>query len=589
MSKRFQVVVVFSMIFCLLLVWTAPAAHTVKTLYLDGTLVGSDSNSTAGLKSFSQHIILGAAGDATYVYNEYVGSMDEFAIYAGVLDPSRIQAHYDAKDSNSTYYAAVNQDNPLLWLRFEETDANDGFTAVNSGSATVGSSLYVQNGELVSHMVKAPGINAGSSALNFPDSGGDPGAFNGDGTCVDVNDPDEYLGDQLNGNVTVEVWLNFVDLNSPDEIDNAWPRFYQRKGSYGLYSYNDPNTLGIFGGDVVTDINLPYDINDGQWHQLVVTFESDYTPNPLPVTDTYIAEVAADNPLVWLRFEDDIPADSSGNDNWVSYGAAFSLNQKTGAIGNNAHLDKIDGSGIYGIATAKGPNAPPQDVNNEIGWQVYGDEYSFAPDDITFEMWYRCPRDQYDFAIFFQQLGAWTNEPRAPGVSNESGNLRVFCGAGAWEPGVSSYFDGKWHHLVVTYDEEYDGPETMNVQLYLDGFLKGEELFTGPNAKLGPELSHLLVGAENDIGYTYNVLFRNVDEFAIYEGILSPTRVLYHYAAWQPKDCAELVDRGGLPAWTAIDRNSNCMVDLPDFAAFALDWALCNEPGGGTGCKGNWY
>ena len=143
MSKRFQLVDVCSIIFCLLLVWTAPAANTVKTLYLDGNLVLSDPNSTAGLKSFGQHLTLGAAGDYTFIYNEYVGRMDEFAIYAGSLSASRIQAHYDAKDSNSAYYAAVDQDNPLLWLRFEETDANDGFTAVNSGSANV-SSHYVQ-------------------------------------------------------------------------------------------------------------------------------------------------------------------------------------------------------------------------------------------------------------------------------------------------------------------------------------------------------------------------------------------------------------------------------------------------------------
>jgi len=579
MEYKLRLMIIGVAFFCLSLGSIAPAAYTVKTLYLDGNLVDSDANSTAGLKSIGDHLTIAAAGDLTYIYNEYIGSIDEFAIYAGVLDADTIKSHYEAKDSNSAYYAIVDGNNPLLWFRFEDANTSNGQWAANSGSVGINGQYINVNANPTN---KVPGINADSNAINFPSTGD-----TGDGSCIDVNDPDEYFGNQLNGSLTVELWVNFIDLDNPAE-DNGFARFYQRKGSYGLYTNNDPNTLGIFGGDATNDMNLPYDINDEQWHHIVVTYDSNYVEEPLPDTNSYIEEVASDHPIVWLRFEDDYPTDSSGNDNWVGYGSAISIRDKKGGIGKSAYLDGTDGSGVYAAAVAKGPNAPPMDPNTTIGWQVYGDQYSFAPDDITFEMWYKLP-SQSQFAIFFQQLGAWTNEPRGPGVSNQGGNLRVFCGSGAWEPGVSSYLDREWHHLLVTYDEEYLGePNTMYVQLYVDGRKKASEVFHDPNAKLGPELSHLLVGGENDIGHTYNVLFRHVDEFAIYEGILAPDRVLAHYAAFQAKTCTEAVERGGLPGWTVVDRNGDCIISLFDFAALASEWALCNDPLGGAGCSPNW-
>lgn len=584
MNARLRVVLTFCIFFCLLLVWIAPAATTVKTLYLDGNLIASDSNSTTGLQSFGSHITIGAAGDLTFIYNQYIGAIDEFAIYGEILDADAIQAHYDARNSDAAYIAAVDANNPLLWLRFEDSDANDGMIATNSGSLTTNVySKYIHTGADPLSIVE--GISgAGSSSVYFTST-----AEDGEGVCVDVNDPDEQLGNLLDGDLTAEIWVNFVDLDNPSEAANAYPRFFQRKGSYGLYTNNDPNTLGIFGGDSTDYIDLPYDINDNQWHHIVVTFDSNYGEEELPDTDSYVEEVAADNPVAWLRFEDELPEDSSGNDIWVSYGSAITIREKTGGIGKTVYFDKSEGSGVYGVALSTVSDGPPQDANEDIGYQVYGDEYAFAPNDITFEMWYRLPSSQNQFAIFFQQLGRWNNEPNGPGVSNQGGNIRVFCGAEAWEPGVSSYLDAQWHHLVVTYDEEYLGqPQTMNVQLFIDGYKKSEETFTGPNAKLGTELSHILIGAENDIGYTYNPLFRHADEFAIYEGVLSAERILYHYAAWQAKTCEELVSRGGLPTWTKTDRDGNCVVGLADFAFFAQEWALCNDPAGGTGCGGNW-
>ena len=147
--------------------------------------------------------------------------------------------------------------------------------------------------------------------------------------------------------------------------------------------------------------------------------------------------------------------------------------------------------------------------------------------------------------------------------------------------------DNQWHQLVITYDEnEVNYGHDMGIQLYVDGSLAASTTIVDPNkrAKLGPELCHLMIGAAGDRGYSYNCWAGYVDEFAIYPGILSAERIATHYAAWWPKDCAEVQARGlGLPG----DLNHDCQVDLYDYALFASEWAMCDDPGN-PGCTPNW-
>ncbi len=119
----------------------------------------------------------------------------------------------------------------------------------------------------------------------------------------------------------------------------------------------------------------------------------------------------------------------------------------------------------------------------------------------------------------------------------------------------------------------------------MDGSLAGQSTITASdgNAQLQNELSAILIGCENDQGYPYNCWSGYVDEFAIYSGVLSADRVATHYAAWQPKNCADVMARGmTLPG----DLNGDCQVDLDDFAILASQWHLCDNPG--SGCPPNW-
>ncbi|OQA00588.1 MAG: hypothetical protein BWY69_01662 [Planctomycetes bacterium ADurb.Bin401] len=139
--------------------------------------------------------------------------------------------------------------------------------------------------------------------------------------------------------------------------------------------------------------------------------------------------------------------------------------------------------------------------------------------------------------------------------------------------------------MVVTYDENYLGdPARMFVQLYLDGVWKDDTDFTGARAVLGPEMSHMLIGAQNDIGNTYNLIPGYYDEIAIYDGLLSPERILAHYLAWQPQTCEDLISRGYA---SAADFNEDCKINFADFAEFAVNWMLCNDPED-ENCLPNW-
>ncbi len=577
MKYKIELLIVASVLFCLSFVQVAGASYTAKSLYIDGQHV-VDANGDDALSFTAGVIRLGAEGSDDYIYNEYIGKMDEFAVYAGLLSPERIKAHYDANDSNSAYTAAVQLDNPVLWLRFQDADAASGSTAENSGSSSTDGRYFILGG--VSAMSLVQGINADSNALYIPDSG-DAEA----GHKVEVSDNGEFGGDLLdakgNGQITVEIWLNFTDIASMSGNDYA--RFYTTAGvsGYGLHiDSGDPNQWIIHGGGE-NYVTVSPDLNDGQWHQVVITYDSNYTAPNLPPAGEYVAEVNKDNPILWLRFEDSQPKDYAADANhWVGYGSAASIVEKAGGIGKSVLLNGTGGNGVYGVAAKNDSNAPPMDPNATIGYEIFGDQYAFAPNDITFELWYKSlpagePQPE-SFGLLFQQIGTHNNEPCGPAVSNSGGQIRVFGGTGAWYTGIDPKFDQQWHQLVVTYDEEYGGdPCSMRAQVYLDGVERGNNTFTGARAKLGPELSHILIGAENDIGNTYNLIPGYFDEFAIYEGILDPNRVMAHYSAWQPKNCEDLLNRN--PA-VAGDMDRNCKVNFKDFALLALDWATYADP-----------
>jgi hypothetical protein len=614
MKKRFKLLIMVWALLCLSLAIVASADSCKKTLYVDGNQIGNPVTDGNGLRLtwISPHIMIGAdgrschigttpVGSSTNVWNQYSGAMDEFAIYNGILASNRIKSHYNDAVSNNynQYKSDVQSDSPLLWLKLDDSPMGNWASAYNSGSVAI-NGIYRQTALPPAYpqgnFTQIAGIaSGGSNAVKFPiaPTSGTVGAW------IEVDDSGGQFSTNINGKVTIELW---VDCNSTDTNNN--PLLFQHNGSnsytltggYGL-EVNGPNQLGIIGAGQIDYVSLPYDINDSNWHHIVVTYDSNYVPPTVvyKADGTYVGEVNADNPVLWLRFEDATQAkdySAADGNHWVGYGSAANIVSKVGGIGNSVLLKWPTGSGsglggVYGVAATNNPNAPPAVSSS---YEVFDNNYAFVPgpNSITFELWVKSllPLQQmlsqeaasglYEYAIYFQQIGESNDEPRAPAVSNSDDQIRIFAGNEAIYTGVPSPFDQKWHQLVVAYDVNdpcYGPAPNLHIKLYGDGNLITET--TDPNGYLGPELSHIMLGAENDIGNSYNVLDTYMDEFAIYAGVLGPDRVLAHYTAWQPKNCADMQARG---YGRIDDRNNDCYLDFRDLASFAADWRKCNDP-----------
>jgi Concanavalin A-like lectin/glucanases superfamily len=573
MKYKFELSVMSAFVLGLLLTGVASADSVIKTLYVDGIKVGT-STTTQAISFPYQRLTIGAEGSRYYPYNGLVGEIDEFAVFGRVLTDANVATLYGAGAGG--YVAAVNNASPLLYLRFEDGSSSSGSKAANSGTLADVNSTYI--GAVAQD---ATGFVGKAAILH--------GATGGTGDCIDVCDWDARLS---LSDISVAFWIKTSQSSD-------YPRFFQHNGgsteqhSYGAMYNVGTNSVGLIGGGDTGYINSV--LNDGAWHHVVVTYNS-IIPGP------YASEVMADDPCVYLKFDNQMLVDSSSNHWWVGMNQGAQVQKTAGGMGLSLYEDNTSqnyaGTG-HAVAEAYTWNnwyLNPLGHNTREGPPYGGNDnhYAFvpAPGDISFEIWIKSVSNLTPdtYGMIFQQIGQYTKEPNGPalGLYSDAGvsKLRVAAGSQWFYPGTVTPMDGQWHQLVVTYDPNNDGlGKSMVVQLYLDGSLAGQSTITDPNgnARLKNEQSTLEIGCEGDWGSPYNCWSGYVDEFAVYPGVLSADRVAAHYAAWQPNNCADVIARGmTLPG----DLNGDCQVDLDDFAILASQWHLCDNPG--TGCPPNW-
>lgn len=349
-------------------------------------------------------------------------------------------------------------------------------------------------------------------------------------------------------------------------------------------------------------VQIIFEVQDGGSAEPYFYWDNARLLNISGTVGSYDHEIMVDSPVLYLRLEEDTPVDggsgngdltdSSVNGYWAVHRADTQF-VADGGIGNCRFLPAIPDDPNTPDTTEGNQNAIAAGNTTEFDWTFdFSDDHAFAPDDITFEFWFNTTA-QTDtdanglgaYAVFFQQVKAELDQ--APGMGNSDGNFRVLTGQRTisdpnetefwWYPGVEVPTDGQWHQVVLTYDESYGGDENaMQIQLYLDGEFRNSTIVgdaTWP-ARLGPEFDHVCIGGVNDLGWTYNDYYGLIDEFAIYEGILSADRIGIHYGA-------------GLCAMSKGDVTGDCKVNLEDFAVIASDWLRCNVPDDPE-CEENW-
>jgi hypothetical protein len=563
------------------------------------------------LSQDDDRLTIGSNGNYLNLVDGLCGQIDEFAIYAGVLSDATIAEHASYSQGDPCYVVAVMASNPLLYFRFEDAASPNGAPVHNSGSVA-------RNGTYIGNPSGSePNLVAGyiGNAVELY------GFIDGNDTCIDVLDDDGAFFPE-DGNVTVEFWTRVPDANGHDE----WWFEHSNGGTqlgYGLgvhYFEGTDNYYNYIRGGGSTNPIVTYGTGGNQWHHVVVTFESHevfITPYPEPECPSYdyCCIVKEDDPCLYLRFENgNNPCDDSGNNYWVEYGPNTTIDRV--GIGNCIYFG--GGAGSY-AAAANQQTEPNADDINDVN---FGHQYGFTEGDTTWEFWYRGTDvgDMNDFAVFFNQSmrGDETQDINSPvfemagRVEDPPGGIPAVYsryaynrlgGATSWgyanqNPSMRIPLDNRWHHIVMSWEEMINGNNQMNFRLCIDGIsVKGPMTYpdTSPRPGLvggpGGEMDHIVIGAGGwrDAQADDSTLIGYIDEFAIYGYILPEYRVIEHYEAGLYETCQGLWDGGSVPDWAEeIDRNQDCLISFSDFAEFALEWALCNDPQGGPGCAPNW-
>jgi hypothetical protein len=140
-------------------------------------------------------------------------------------------------------------------------------------------------------------------------------------------------------------------------------------------------------------------------------------------------------------------------------------------------------------------------------------------------------------------------------------NLYFFCNGlqafGQEVIGTTEVNDGNWHFVAGTYDG-------ATIAMYVDGILQHSYPSSGLIALNDHNIS---IGYNEEMNGRY---FSGViDQVRIHNVGLSQAKIREQYTA----------DGGSriCPGYLVGDLNSNCYVDLYDFAIFVDNWLVCND------------
>jgi len=250
----------------------------------------------------------------------------------------------------------------------------------------------------------------------------------------------------------------------------------------------------------------------------------------------YYTEVAADNPVIWYKFNE-------------SAGAGTATN--IGSAGANYNTAAVN-TPTFGVASAYASLGTAVDLHTNGHFDISGTTYHYTT-------WLNTGNKSLEFWIKTTDTtgGSGWNNPSLMGDDNagccgggssdswwgvldENGGIGVNSGNDpiqALTP-AGSVADGNWHHLVMSRDG------SNNISIYLDGnaTAAGTGNIGGPN------------NTWDRIGQTDgNHLDAVIDEVAIYNTALTGADAARHYNATQVSAGATLFWDGDVGNWTTPD------------------------------------
>src|SRR5665213_3477784 len=257
-------------------------SQTNWTLYVDGNQSGSSTYRVLNPDAWDPITIGAGLWNAAGVQRICSGvAMDEVAIYTTNLDSSTIATHYNDAINGAAgqYFADVTDLNPILYYRMDSpaysTPAQSTWPVMtNYGSAAVNG---VYRPGLVPGL--APGPRSGTGFPTGRLSGTNSAPMNGVSTFAQVSAPTALDPAKSNTAFTVSMWLRSNPSDSRYEsLISEGTGWQINQGANGK--------LQVFVANVFNGASV---VNDGNWHQAVVTFAPLVSPsNPTNLLTLYI-------------------------------------------------------------------------------------------------------------------------------------------------------------------------------------------------------------------------------------------------------------------------------------------------------------
>lgn len=262
----------------LVAVWNA--GTSTATLYVDGSVAGSQTLVGGYIPNSEAPFLIGAANADTPGANAYMGEVDEVAFYPSALSIAQIQEHTDNGfnfEPTEPYQTIVAGDGARLYLRMDEKDAWRS-VAVNHG--TLGSDGNGVHFPGATHQVPGALAAGGDTAMRYDRI--DKQSTDGNYATALPKIPQLNTGSfswegwvrptaEGSGNAQCPV-MNYTPIDGPRSGWVIWQRASNAgSGTFGwnlrLYSGNAANrTIDINTGNGAGGYTV------GQWQHLAVTF-----------------------------------------------------------------------------------------------------------------------------------------------------------------------------------------------------------------------------------------------------------------------------------------------------------------------------
>ncbi len=334
---------------------------------------------------------------------------------------------------------------------------------------------------------------------------------------------------------------------------------------YNLYDrYSDDPILSVTEGNLVQSVELGYAIEEikGSWEK-----SEEITASGLPEGVTMTSDNAAKTFVI-----SGTPA-KAGNFKFKltlkSASGKTTSTEGTITVSEASDLTKVayftfDQIGetvanqIEGTAQAHGtPAATEGKVNGAIRLngttdyltQAAYDKIQMGAQDFTIEMLFKSTDD----AAYIMHKGSTTAND-APGATGnwigleyKNGNLKFAIDDDAQKSeasaSASSYFDGKWHHLVLVREGA-----SKTLKMYIDGTLVAESA-DGTGA-INDNNEALVIGNVNN---TFNNFFEGaLDDLSIYTGAMSANKVAERFNGYMNSGIVDITDESDAPKYLKL-------------------------------------